>query len=192
MIIDSGMSWLPSAITVTAGTTVTWAWVGFHSVISNTNSEPYSTLASSPGSFSHTFNTPGTFDYQCGVHGLMMSGKIYVTGVVPTQVPSFAITPGTNGPIVDTLPVPNPGLPSNIYVLLDRSVDSITIKIYSKSMVMIDKVEVGPQFAGWTKMPLPASFLVNCSTGTYYYVVEVERQGTKVRKNGIGQLVILK
>jgi plastocyanin len=76
--IDS-FAFAPLALTVTAGTTVTWT---------NRDEEPHTVAASdgsfrSPGmgtggSFSHTFSTPGKFDYICSIHP-MMHGSVVVT-----------------------------------------------------------------------------------------------------------------
>ncbi|MCV7199763.1 cupredoxin family copper-binding protein [Mycobacterium angelicum] len=62
----------PAVLTVRAGSTVTWT---------NRDEEPHTVAANdgsfrSPGmgtgaSFSHTFATPGTFDYVCSIHPSM-------------------------------------------------------------------------------------------------------------------------
>ena len=70
----------PATLTIKAGSTVTWT---------NRDEEPH-TVASSDGSFhspgmgtgatySHTFTTPGKFDYVCSIHP-MMHGTVVVTG----------------------------------------------------------------------------------------------------------------
>ena len=62
----------PATLTVPVGTTVTWT---------NQDEEPHSVVAKdgsfhSPGldtrgTYSFTFNSPGTFDYVCGIHPFM-------------------------------------------------------------------------------------------------------------------------
>ena len=70
----------PATLTIKAGSTVTWT---------NRDEEPH-TVAASDGSFhspgmgtgatySHTFTTPGKFDYVCSIHP-MMHGTVVVTG----------------------------------------------------------------------------------------------------------------
>jgi plastocyanin len=69
----------PATLTVSAGSTVTWT---------NHDEEPHTVAASdgsfhSPGmgtgaTFSHTFSTPGKFDYVCSIHP-MMHGTVVVT-----------------------------------------------------------------------------------------------------------------
>ena len=83
--------------TVTAGDTVEWVWVG---------SQPHTTtecagdldscgsphLWDSPvqtgGTFSFTFDAPGTFLYRCQVHPLEMRGVITVLAPQPTPTPT--------------------------------------------------------------------------------------------------------
>ena len=74
----------PAQDTVAAGQTVTWTWT-------NTGSTPHSVRSQgSPGfpssatltgngmTFSQTFDTPGTYRYDCAVHGSAMSGIVVV------------------------------------------------------------------------------------------------------------------
>lgn len=74
----------PSAIRVSAGTTVTWTWTNTsgtsHSVQSlGPPSFTSSSIMSGDGStYSYTFNTPGTYQYNCAVHGNAMSGRVIV------------------------------------------------------------------------------------------------------------------
>jgi plastocyanin len=83
----------PAAKSIPAGTTLQWAWN------SCTSGDPYtgtgqtcvehsvtfddgsaSSALQSQGTFSKTFNTPGTFTYHCQIHGTMgMTGTITVT-----------------------------------------------------------------------------------------------------------------
>lgn len=72
-------AFVPLTLTVAAGTTVTWT---------NHDEEPHTVAAGdgsfrSPGmgtgaTFSHTFSTPGKFDYICSIHP-MMHGTVVVT-----------------------------------------------------------------------------------------------------------------
>jgi plastocyanin len=75
-----GFAFAPATLTVAAGSSVTWT---------NRDEEPHTVAAGdgsfhSPGmgtgaTFSHTFATPGTFDYLCSIHP-MMRGTVVVTG----------------------------------------------------------------------------------------------------------------
>ena len=82
----------PAAKSIPVGTTLQWAWN------SCTSGDPYngtgatcvehsvtfddgsaSSALQSQGSFSKTFNTPGTYTYHCQIHGTMgMTGTITV------------------------------------------------------------------------------------------------------------------
>src|SRR3954447_5983178 len=88
----SNFAFMPPSITVGQGDTVNWTWAGpdtNHSVTAKAgqpdsfDSDPGkvpSSLDHPPGdTFSHTFNTPGTFSYICKVHSFM-TGKVIVNG----------------------------------------------------------------------------------------------------------------
>jgi plastocyanin len=69
----------PPAIQVTAGTTVTWSFDDRfvpHDVSGDgwTSGDPKST-----GTFTHTFDRPGTYAYRCTLHD-GMDGRVVVTG----------------------------------------------------------------------------------------------------------------
>ena len=74
----------PATRIVVPGATVVWTWTNTgqisHSVESTgAPSFPSSaTLSGSGQTYSHRFNTPGTYTYQCAVHGAGMSGTIRV------------------------------------------------------------------------------------------------------------------
>jgi prepilin-type N-terminal cleavage/methylation domain-containing protein/prepilin-type processing-associated H-X9-DG protein len=88
--------------TIHVGDTVDWHWVaGTHSVTTVSGStDPFNSGDHSPTfSFSHTFNTTGTFWYYCDIHGFDlgngtatgMSGRVVVMPVPePTAVLAFA------------------------------------------------------------------------------------------------------
>lgn len=69
-----------AAVRVAAGGTVTWTWTGnnLHNV--TFNGGPAS-ATQTEGNFQRTFETPGSFSYNCTVHGQAMSGTITVEAV---------------------------------------------------------------------------------------------------------------
>lgn len=74
------MAFSPANISVKKGTKVTWTnddSVG-HSVISENDGGPHSSVLSKGQSYSFTFDAAGTFNYICGVHP-SMKGKVTVT-----------------------------------------------------------------------------------------------------------------
>jgi len=74
----------PAVDTVVAGTTVTWTWDGTgttpHSVQSQGSPGfPSSTVLTGDGqAYSFTFSVPGTYQYDCAVHGSAMTGTMVV------------------------------------------------------------------------------------------------------------------
>lgn len=79
------LSFSPASLTVPVGTTVTWVWQGSgHSLDSGAGCSPDSKFTSggiqnTGYTLTHTFNTPGTYPFYCGVHcGANMKGTITV------------------------------------------------------------------------------------------------------------------
>jgi plastocyanin len=74
----------PAQDTVAVGQTVTWTWTGTgstsHSVLSQGSpSFPSSAILTGDGmTYTATFNTAGTYHYDCAVHAAAMSGTIVV------------------------------------------------------------------------------------------------------------------
>ena len=66
---------VPAAIEVPAGTTVTWQWEGDegHNVVGDAFESPTQT----DGTFSQTFGEPGTYAYECTLH-FFMRGEVVV------------------------------------------------------------------------------------------------------------------
>jgi amicyanin len=69
----------PSTLTIKVGETVTWTNSDStsHTITSDSGSELDSGSISSGQTYSHTFNTIGTFDYHCSIH-TSMKGKVVV------------------------------------------------------------------------------------------------------------------
>ena len=73
----------PAVDTVAVGETVTWTWSGSlpHSVRSvGSPGFASSGVLTGRGTYAVTFATPGTYRYDCSVHGSSMTGTIVVTG----------------------------------------------------------------------------------------------------------------
>ncbi len=74
-------TWNPAVDTVAAGGTVTWTWAAnslSHSVQSTGSPSFTSSAVTTTGSYSVTFPTAGSYQYDCVVHGASMSGTIVV------------------------------------------------------------------------------------------------------------------
>jgi plastocyanin len=71
----------PAVDTVAAGGSVTWTWAepGSHSVRFDPPTSVESPVQEESGSvFSHAFEVPGTYTYDCGIHGSGMIGTVVV------------------------------------------------------------------------------------------------------------------
>ena len=78
----------PAALTVPAGTQVTWTWNtcsgdGYGGTTCGSHSVTFDDGPTSPtqdtGTYSRTFTTKGTYTYHCQVHGTAMSGTITIS-----------------------------------------------------------------------------------------------------------------
>jgi plastocyanin len=96
----------PAVDTITAGTTVTWTWTGSlpHGVRSvGTPSFTSSETHTGSGTYVATFNTPGTYKYDCSVHGGAMTGTIVVLpGSSQSRSASYDATATLVDPVGDT------------------------------------------------------------------------------------------
>jgi plastocyanin len=79
------LTFSPATMTVTAGSTVTWVWRGNgHSLYSGAGCSADNAFSSGGTqntgfTLTHTFNTPGSYPFFCGVHcGSNMKGTITV------------------------------------------------------------------------------------------------------------------
>ncbi len=71
----------PSSVTIAVGGTVTWTWSAgavTHNVTFQTAGAPSNVSNTSSGSFPRTFNSAGTYQYVCTIHGASMSGSVTV------------------------------------------------------------------------------------------------------------------
>jgi plastocyanin len=74
-IVDDAFE--PPVIEISPGTTVTWTWAGSHP--HDVAGEGWSSDAQTSGTFTHTFEAAGTYDYVCHVHS-NMAGRVIVGG----------------------------------------------------------------------------------------------------------------
>jgi plastocyanin len=74
----------PAVDTVAAGTTVTWTWTNTGNETHSVRSEDQPSFTSSNNltgngmTYTFTFTTPGTYQYDCAIHGSAMTGTIVV------------------------------------------------------------------------------------------------------------------
>jgi plastocyanin len=92
--------------TVAVNGTVTWTWATSEALphsVQSTGSPSFTSsgiMTGAGNTYSFTFTAAGTYQYDCAVHGQMMTGTIVVvdaTGTAPTA-PSSATPPATPPP----------------------------------------------------------------------------------------------
>ncbi|MGH2578664.1 MAG: cupredoxin domain-containing protein [Actinomycetota bacterium] len=66
----------PTTATVDVADTVTWVWEG--SASHNVAGDGFQSTDQSSGTFRHTFDRPGTYEYECTIHP-GMEGSVIVT-----------------------------------------------------------------------------------------------------------------
>lgn len=77
-VILKGNKFRPERITIEAGDTVTWEWDDGRVVHDVDGGEAFKSELKASGTFEHTFDEPGVFDYVCTVHPAM-TGTVEVT-----------------------------------------------------------------------------------------------------------------
>jgi plastocyanin len=95
----------PAVDTIPAGSTVTWTWTGAlpHAVRSvGTPSFTGSGTRTGSGTYAVTFTTPGTYRYDCSVHGQAMTGTIVVMPTTGQSGSGYDATATLADPIGDT------------------------------------------------------------------------------------------
>jgi plastocyanin len=72
-----GSSFHPEVLEVPEGSTVVWFFEGFGAP-HNVRGEGFRSPDRHRGTFHHTFEDPGVYDYKCTLHGERMGGRITV------------------------------------------------------------------------------------------------------------------
>ena len=99
-ISNSGTSWVPSSLTITAGDTVTWINTGgTHNVNGTTvtfpnNPESFGNSVGAGWTFQYVFTIAGTYDFQCDPHaGMGMTGTVTVQSNTTVVLSNNNVTP---------------------------------------------------------------------------------------------------
>ncbi|MEU2776013.1 plastocyanin/azurin family copper-binding protein [Streptomyces sp. NPDC007162] len=90
-IVMSGYAFSPRSLTISAGDTVTWVNQDQAPHNVKTVSGPasvQSSMLNKGGVFSHTFSTPGTYDYECTVHPGMTAVLVVKAAAAATPAPT--------------------------------------------------------------------------------------------------------
>jgi plastocyanin len=77
-VVVKNMKFTPSVIEVPAGTTVTWRFEDGDTP-HDVKGDGFKSEMMRSGTFTHTFDEPGTHDYRCTLHS-QMTGRVIVTG----------------------------------------------------------------------------------------------------------------
>lgn len=126
-VTASGFSFTPQNLTINLGETVQWDnSSGIHNVNGSQATYPGNpegffsgSPANAPWSFSHTFNTPGVYNYQCDQHvGLGMTGTITVMGGGGAS--DLVLTAVFDGPLTG-------GLPKGIEIYVINDIPDLSI-----------------------------------------------------------------
>ena len=76
-VVLKGVKFNPEQVSITAGETVTWQWDD-GTVPHDVSGEGFKSEIQEKGTFEHTFDEPGVFEYKCTVHPTM-TGSVEVT-----------------------------------------------------------------------------------------------------------------
>jgi plastocyanin len=118
--VGPGLSFSPTNVTVAPGEMVTWEFHELHTSTSDSQSGPeaWDSGMRTSGTFSHTFNSPGTYPYYCGVHsfpgGTMMNGVVEVSGGGATPTPTTTPTSLASPTQTPTSPAPPTATPTSL------------------------------------------------------------------------------
>ncbi len=117
--VGPDMTFSPATVSIAPGETITWNFNAPlpHTTTSDTNVGPevWDSGVLTSGTFSHTFNTAGTYPYYCAVHsfpgGTLMNGVVEVLGgATPTVTPGVATATPTV--TLTAFPTPSGGDPT--------------------------------------------------------------------------------
>jgi plastocyanin len=110
-IVDNAFG--STSITVEAGSTVTWTNNGSnnHTVTADDGSFGSGTLGSG-GSYSFTFNSPGTYAYHCEIHPSMTAQVVVVAAAADTGDDDMGDDSADTGDTGGTTTVPSTGVGS--------------------------------------------------------------------------------
>jgi plastocyanin len=108
----------PAVDTVAAGGTVTWTWATTEALphsVQSTGSPSFTSsgiLSGAGNTYQFTFTAPGTYQYDCAIHGQLMTGSIVVLAAAATTSPSDTATaPATPTPAMPAPSTPTAPLP---------------------------------------------------------------------------------
>jgi hypothetical protein len=81
--------------------------------------------------------------------------------------------------------------PARLSLELKGACDSVSVKLYTRSMACVGSAKLGPQAQGWAMVTLPPELVQGLSSGAYYYVASIER-GSAKGKPALGVWMVLR
>ena len=106
----------PAVDTVAVNGTVTWTWATTEALphsVQSVGSPSFTSsgiLSGAGNTYQFTFTAPGTYQYDCAVHGQLMTGRIVVLAAAATTSPSETAT--APAPATPTLATPTSSTPT--------------------------------------------------------------------------------
>jgi plastocyanin len=99
LVGSGGDHFVPAVTNIVAGDRVIWSWVGNNHDTVSTTGLWTSSVTNAGASFTNTFNTAGSFPYECTIHFQFgMTGTIIVSGVANVP-PTVSITNLSSGAV---------------------------------------------------------------------------------------------
>jgi plastocyanin len=147
LVGSGGDHFVPAVTNISAGDRVIWSWVGNnHNTVSTTGLWS-SSVTNAGASFTNTFNSAGTFPYECTIHvSFGMTGTINVSAAANSP-PSVAITNLSSGAVFAT--------PASITIRASAS-DSdgtVTNVQFRVGLVVIGNATAAPYAATTNNLP---------------------------------------
>lgn len=90
-------------------------------------------------------------------------------------------------------PMPlRPGQPARLAVKLQGPADAIELKVYTKALICVGRLTLGPGSGGWNQLILPSDWTATLSPGLYYYEVTALRGDARVQAAKPGKIMVLR
>ncbi len=147
--VGPGFSFTPANVTVSPGDSVVWTFLSTHTSTSDSSSaaEAWNSGVLSSGTFSHTFNTPGTYPYYCALHsfpgGTFMNGSVTLAPLVIAPAIT-SVTPSTGLPGT-TVTITGSGFQSGATVSFGGTLSpTVTFGSATSLQAVIPNVPTGP------------------------------------------------
>jgi len=147
LVGSGGDRFVPAVTNINVGDRVIWSWAGNNHNTVSSNGLWTSSVLNAGAMFTNTFNTAGTFGYECQIHvAFGMTGSIIVSGVANLP-PSVSITNLSSGAVF--------AAPANVTIRAtaldsDGSVTNVQFRV---GPVVIGNATAAPYAASTNNLP---------------------------------------